>query len=354
MKKIKYIREITVVTVLVLILIATTIARKYVASFYFEGQGFEWQARAETSQNLPLMFAKVDFHHTGFYGNNCDKETMLYGTDDDVIVSCGGNHYDNNSDLYPNNVNILYYSFNENKFYGGKFKLDYNKISQVAEKMRNEVKNTQGDDKTKEIIFYLKVYPNGKIVVSIDSYFGSRSETKSGKIIIATFQAKPENHDWSVFEREDNASAGGIGNSNSVEVQRNLLLNKYDWSIEVLLPNDRVLRTLRVDTYGSTSLEMDTIKSEKKPTFSNFKYLPKEIDIDYLNKDTVKDFNLANAYFNFDEQEMIKTFETISNNRKNSIKLQLIIKDDTSAVKAILIGNGKSLPIRNTNLERYN
>lgn len=344
MKKIKYIKEIAILVVLFSILIATTISGKYVASFYYEGQGFEWQARAETAANLPLMFAKVDFYHTGFYGNNCDKETMLYGDENDIVVSCGGSAYAENPDLYPNNVNVLYYSFNENKFYGGKFKLDYNKIVKNAEKMRNEVKNTQGDEKSKEIIFYLKVYPNGKVVVTMESYL----QTKIGKIIIATFQVKPENHDWSVFEQNYNSTSGGIGNSNSVEVQRALLLNKYDWSVEVLLPNDRVFDDLEVETYGNPSLEMDTIKSAKNPTFSNFKYLPKEINVQYLNKDSKRE----SAYFEFDELEVIKAFETASNKSKNAIKLQLIVKDDTSTVKAILIGNGKSIPIKDKDSER--
>ena len=171
MKKIKYITEISILVVLFAILIASSIARNYVSDFYYEGQGFEWHARAETSENLPLMFAKVDFHHTGFYGNSCDRATMLYGDENDPIVSCGGSGLSDSRELYPNELELLYYSFSENKFYGCKFKLDYKKLNLVAEKMRNEVINTQGSDKSQSIIFRLKVFPQGKVVVYLDSYF---------------------------------------------------------------------------------------------------------------------------------------------------------------------------------------
>lgn len=339
MKNIKYFRETAVITVLATIFITIAVARNYVANYYSEGKGYHWSAMASTSVGLPLMFAKCNFHYTGYYDNNCDQSVMLYGDNNDNWVNCGGiGAVGERVELYPNNLEVLYYSFNEKKFYGGKFKLDYNKILSVAEKIRKAVQDQESSIITKSINFQVKAYPKGKVVFSMESYI----ETQLGEIVIATFQAKPENHDWSVFERRGQSSVGGIGESNSIEVQRALLLNKYNWQVQIVLPKEFTFSKLNVEVFGDKGFEMDTIKNTKTPTYSNFIYLPKELNITWNRKDTIE----FSTNFHFNEEEIIKAFETTSNNGKLPNIMQLIVKDDTTALRTILQGNGKKIELK--------
>lgn len=86
------------------------------------------------------MFAKCDLHYAGNYENGCESNVMLYGDglhNAAESISCGSSGIGDEKELYPNIFKVLYYSFNEQKFYGGTFNLDYNKILATAEKMRD-------------------------------------------------------------------------------------------------------------------------------------------------------------------------------------------------------------------------
>jgi hypothetical protein len=340
MKNGKYTRELKIIAAQILLLIAITIGQRYVANYYDEGKGFEWDAYASTSVGMQMMFAKCDFQYTGYYSHRCERSVMLYGDSTDGKISCGGSGIGDDIAMYPNHLEVLYYDFNENKFYGGKYPLDYNKIFSVAEKMRKAVQLTD-IGKTESIDFNIKVYPKGKIVLSMESYI----TTNIGEIVIASFEAKPEKHDWSVFEQRDESSVGGIGKSNSIEVQRALLLNKYDWQIQMVLPEQYGFKKLDLDIYGNRTLNIETIKSLKMPTFSQLYYLPKNINLDWQRKDTIRFFTV----FHFEEKETIQAFEEISNKGQLPITMQLIVKDDTTSIRAVLLGNGKSIELKESN-----
>lgn len=230
MKKIKYLREILIVSVLVTIFIFLVVANNYARSYYHIGKGYEWTSSASTTNGLPVMIAKSDLHYAGYYENYCDQNVMLYGDESDnsaTSLSCGGPGIGGYSELYPNTFQILYYSFNEDKFYGGNFKLDYTKVLAVAEQMRNAVVAQEGSGRTQSIAFKTKVYPMGKVVVSMQS----KVSTSVSEIIIGTFQAQPENHDWSVFSSSNSDYNTRVSHNPSVAIQRALLLNKYNWNI---------------------------------------------------------------------------------------------------------------------------
>lgn len=338
MKKIKYFREKIIISVLIFIIL--TGVRKYVSSYYNEDKGYEWSSLARTANNLPVMFAKCSLHHTGYYENDCEKNTMLYGDDSHSAISCGITGTDVRNELYPDSLRILYYSFSENKFYGGNFKLDYDKIQAIAEKMR---KGVQIERKGSEsIIFETKVYPMGKVIVSMESYL----ETSVEKEIIGRFQAKQENHDWSVFEdhNSNNSNSRSVSKSISVDIQRELLLSEYNWQVDIILPKKCRIKSLDVNVYGNKNLKMDTIKNAKVPTYNNFVYLPQNLYLSWKRKDTIE----FSTGFDFDEQEIIKAFKTVDLNGKNlPITMQLIVKDDTTALRAVLQGNGKSIELKN-------
>ena len=185
---------------------------------------------------------------------------MLYGDSLNNSVNSGGSGIGDDRQLYPNSLNILYYSFNENKFFEGKFKLDYDKILAVAEKMRKAVKTEKGEG-TESIYFRAIVHPNGKIIFSMESYFS----TSIGEVVIANFEATPKNYDWSVFCSPDSDDSKIDGKSNSVAIQRTLLLNRYNWKIQVLLPDECNMGDLKVDVYGNKYLNIDTLKKQKFP-----------------------------------------------------------------------------------------
>lgn len=343
MKKIKYLREISILSVLTIILIIIVVANKYVSSYYRIGEGYEWKASAGTTKDLPIMFAKCDLHYSGNYENGCESNVMLYGDglhNAVESVSSGSSGIGDEKELYPNIFKILYYSFNEQKFYGGTFNLDYAKILATAEKMRNAVVAQEGTGKTQSINFITKVYPMGKVVVSMESYF----DTSIGEVVIGNFQTKPENHDWSVMGSVSLGDNKTVSENPSVNIQRALLLHKYNWQIAVVLSKDFDFKSLDVDVYGSKSLAKDTLKNTKIPTFGNFVYLPKDLYLSWKRKDTIE----YHTNFEFDEQEIIKSFETIDGKGNNiPITMQLIVKDEKTPIRAILNGNGKSIALKN-------
>ena len=200
---------------------------------------------------------------------------------------------------------------------------------------------------TESIVFNVKVYPMGKVTVSMKSYI----ETKIGEIIIANFQAKAEQHDWSVFGNEDydDDKSRGISKSNSVAIQRALLMEQYNWQLEVLIPKDNKLETLNVDRYGTNGLKMDTIKNTLNPTFSNFGYMPQAISLKWQRSDTIKFL----AGFRFDEQELITAFHNIDKpNGKQQITIQVVAKNDTTALQASIRSGVKSFKLKNLNKEK--
>ncbi|MBW1657946.1 DUF2931 family protein [Flavobacterium quisquiliarum] len=338
MKNIKHFREKSIISALIFLFIVIVGAHKYVSYYYHEDKCYEWHANAQTTIGLPVMFAKCSLHHTGHYEKNCDKNTMLYGDNDDRAISCGGSGIGDGKDLYPDNLKILYYSFNENKFYGGTFKLDYNKILSIAEKMRKAVQIEY--DLSQNIVFETTVYPKGKVEVSMKSYI----KTSVGKAIIGSFQAKPENHDWSVFADSDYANKRSVSKNTSIAVQRALLLNKYNWKVDIILPAECTIKKLDVDVYGNKYLEMDTLKNSKLPSYGNFVYLPQQLYLNWKRKDTIE----FSTELNFDEKEIIKAFETIhTKNDTVPITMKLIVKDDTTAVRAILYNKGKNIELKN-------
>lgn len=104
------------------------------------------------------------------------------------------------------------------------------------------------------------------------------------------------------------------------------------------------MKKLNVYTYGNKNLKMDTLKTVQLPTYGNFVYLPKNLYLNWKQKDTIA----YAAGFDFDEQEIIKAFSSIDKDGTNiPIKMNLIVKDDTTALRAILIGNGKSIELKN-------
>jgi hypothetical protein len=341
MKNFKLSTEAVIIAVLIFLFILLGIAKNYVSSFYKVGQGFEWEARAQTSNGLPVMFAEVNFHHSGYYGNSCEQNVMLYGDSTDRGIQCGGGGTESN-DLYPDSLKILYYSFSESKFYAGAIKLNYDSLQTIATKMRKAVQSEEEASRTQSIIFKATVYPMGKVVVTMESYIS----TAVGEVIIAQFKAKPEEHDWSVFNNgnSSNSNASGVSESTSVATQRALLLNTYNWQVEMLLPKNHSLLSLSVNVFGNKSLEMYTLKKAKLPTFGNFLYMPQDLSVSWQRMDTIE----FSSSFEFDEQEIIKAFAAIAEpGSKQPITMQIIAKDDTTGLKAILRGAGKNFTLKN-------
>lgn len=328
-----------IMAILSAVLMVITAANMYVTSYYNIGKGYQWDGSAQASTGLPIMFAKSYFYYKGYYENDCATKVMLYGDSLNNSVNSGGSGIGDDRQLYPNSLNILYYSFNENKFFEGKFKLDYDKILAVAEKMRKAVKTEKGEG-TENIYFRAIVHPNGKIIFSMESYFS----TSVGEVVIANFEATPKNYDWSVFCSPDSDDSKIDGKSNSVAIQRTLLLNRYNWKIQVLLPDECNMGDLKVDVYGNKYLNIDTLKKAKVPTFSNFTFMPQKLSLSWQRKDTIHFV----TWLNFNEDEIIKAFKTTNSKiSEQPITMSLIVKDDTTAVKAILDGNGKSIELKN-------
>ncbi|MEO8255492.1 MAG: DUF2931 family protein [Flavobacterium sp.] len=339
MKKIKNFREKVIISILLLNFILLFSAKIFVSSFYSEAELFKWDSYSNTTVGLQVIFAQSNFYHTGHYERSDCENRMLYGEDSDIAIFSGGSGSGDRKDLYPDNFRILYYSFDEKKFYAGTFKLDYDKILIIAEKIRRAVKLKE--DGTERIYFKAKVYPLGKVVVSMGNY----SKKSVEDVVLATFYTKQEIHDWSVFTNVLNRSDNdGVSKSKSVTIQRALFLNKYNWQINILLPKECSIKNVNVITYGDKSFGMDTIYNAKMPSYGNFIYLPHKLYISWQRKDTIR----FSTGFNFDENEIIKGFETVDNKDDNlPIIMRIIIKDDSTALRAILSGNGKSIELKN-------
>jgi hypothetical protein len=337
--------EKLIVLVLILVFILITGIQNYVSSFYNEGEGFEWDTIAKTTKDLPIIFADCDFHHSGYNSGGCEQNIILYGDGNDNSLNCSGSGLGERKDLYPDNFKLLYYSFSENKFFAGSIKLNYDLIQSIGAKMRMAVEKEK--NLTQSINFKATIYPKGKVVISMESYI----DTSVGEIIIARFQAHPEVHDWSVFKNEDYTGdkITGISKSNSVEIQRTLLMERYNWQLEVLLPKGHKVQRLNVDVYGSKSLDMDTIKNTTIPTYSNFGYMPQALSLSWQRMDTIEFL----ARFMFDEKEIIHAFHDIDvPNGKQPIKIQIIAKNDTTALQAKLHCGNKNLVLKNLDKEK--
>lgn len=321
--------------------------KNYVFSFYHEGEGFEWDTWAYTSKSLPIMFADCDFHHTGYRKGSFQQNIVLYGDNINNSISCESSGIGEEKNLYPNNLNLLYYSFTEKKFYGGKFKIEYDKIQSVATRLRKAVSNGKEKFLRQAINFKATVYPKGKIVVSMESYI----KTSIGELIIAEFQASPEVHNWSVFNNENYSGnkITGISTSNSIEIQNALLMERYNWQLEILLPKNHTTKSLDVGVYGNKSLNMDTIRNTKIPSFNNFIYMPQALSLSWQRMDTIE----FSAGFKFDEKEIINAFHSIDKQMSEKIiTVQIIVKNDTTKLKAVVKGDNKSFELKNLNDEK--
>jgi hypothetical protein len=230
----------------------------------------------------------------------------------------------------PKRMEISYFSFTEDKFYGGAFDLPYAKIHNLFQRGIES-------PKTGKMVTYQKVIvglaPEGRISLWL---------LAEGEVLeVATFQAAEKIIDWKVVLDNDHISRKAyiekvlkrtlsddqISELNKRGLPRNIIESygkQYPWNLEIV--GCRFLN-LWLKTHNG---ECEFFNPKGPRSNRTNRAVPKTLDIEWQNKMGIK--YIANILF--DEYESFLVYKKMSAlNNELSLKLLIEISDKTNSIE---------------------
>ncbi|PBI90982.1 hypothetical protein BSF41_16880 [Flavobacterium sp. ACN2] len=171
---------------LTLILIITVIANVIQCYNYKPNERFDWTGGVISSKGNIVQVAVCDFKGNDYHIN---KDKILDNSWNEIN---GCEDYMKNV-FFPDSLSIKWFSYKEQKIYGGDFVLPIEMIRTKAAQMGMlpSVKNDYDSDKI--LHFIAEVQPNGKFAVWMQKFDKNDKDTK---FKIGTYQAKEIKATW--------------------------------------------------------------------------------------------------------------------------------------------------------------
>lgn len=302
---------------LTLILIMTIIANGIQNYFFKANERFDWTSSVISSKGNIVQVSNCNFKGN-FYEIN---KNMVLDDGWDKTNDCENNM---KKTFFPDSLSITWFSFNEQKFYDGRFALPNETILAKAMQMGviPSIKNDYSSDGV--LHFIAEVQPKGKLAVWIQKFDKNDNDTK---LKIGTYQAKETKMTWHIF---DDYSESNATKDINITKKVALVLERHLYKLEIKLPNGYTLDNSRFGFFNQNDCYFSENEPKEAPLFN---YLPKEFDLKWGNGS--KKFT---TQFSFDEDEILDTFRKESSNgdKSESLVLELIVNDRNDAIKVIL------------------
>jgi hypothetical protein len=319
---------------LAIILLITIIANVVQFFNYKSHERFDWTGSVISSKGNIVQVATCDFKGNEYHIN---KDKIL---DNSWYEINGCENYMKNI-FFPNNLSIKWFSYIEQKFYGGDFVLPIEMIRTKAVKMGMILSIKNDYDSDKVLHFIAEVQPNGKLVVWMQKFNGNNQV----KFKVGTFQAKEIKATWHIFDRfSETDSISEINISKKVA----LVMERHSYRLKIKLPNEFKVDGFQLDFFNQNNWYLDRDKLQSTVFYN----IPKGFWLKWGNGK--KQFD---AQFTFDKDEVLDLFRKESANKDNSVSLvlELIATDKNNTVKAMLnnIATNFKIELSNDYESRY-
>ncbi|HSD06671.1 DUF2931 family protein [Flavobacterium sp.] len=320
-------------TILLLIILVANAVQKY---NYKADERFEWSSGVLSSKGNVVQVSGCYFYHTSYLNYVVDKKSIIDDGWDDINYS-----EESISDaFYPDSLSISWFSYNEKKFYEGKFVLPYKIILQKAKQLRMAASQDENNftvensDKI-HLSFLAEILPKGKLVVWISN---DDKNLKIGK-----YQAKIVNATWHVF---DDSHETDTTSNIDIPTKVALVMERCPYTIEVKLPSGFHLRDSDFIFFNQNHWYFDSREPEKIPVFYG---IPDHVRLSWGNGK--KEFS---SQFVFKEDEILNFFRTLKvQQNQKPLLLELKINNTNDSIHATLKNANKSLKILPSYMEVY-
>jgi hypothetical protein len=318
-----------------LMLMAIILVFKLIAGGISKMNRYEWLPTESSYEKYPMSIVKGDLifkDGTSLYIPS--RKTIDNGWGEMGSIHIVGNKYK----PLPTKIDISYFSYAEDKFYGGAFSLPYEKISNL---FREGVHSAITGEKITYQNIIVGVAPAGEISIWLMA---------DGEVLqVANFKAKEQKIDWKSVTEDDEIHRSvyireTLEESLSKEQFSELAQNgipyaqleahgkQYSWNPEVTGAKPT---HIWLKTYNGECEFINLLKGGR--TRRNLRAAPKHIDIDWQDK--------AGATFTgditFNEDEVLKAYQKLSHGKTDhEFKLHIEINEKSPSISMSLKDSG--------------
>ncbi|GEM_PF-2294921 len=292
---------------------------------------FYWNSSVVSTKNTVAQISNCEFK--GNY--NINKNTIIKGWNKINV-----NENNTVNELLPDSLFIKWFSYNEQKFYCGRFALQKEIILDKID-LLNISSSIQGNNKEEYICFIAEIMPKGKLTVWLQ-----KSNKVNSKLKIADYQSKEIKETWHIFDDYNKEDTSYINIKNKVA----LVLEKHSYKLDINLPTGYKLRNSYINLFTQDILHFD--ENDYKE-IGNINSLPKKIYLTWNNGK--KKFSTD---FYFSEDEVLDVFRKLDinlNKEKTNLILELSVNDRNDSIKAVLksIKTNSKVVLRNKYQSSY-
>jgi hypothetical protein len=312
-----------IITILVSIILLAVQGRLFMDTY-------EWLPSESAPEKFPMTIIKGDFElNDGSSIYIPSKAFITNGWGKEGSIHCVGEKFK----ALPVRLIIVWFSFTEDKFFGGSFDLPKAKISELFKK--GQVDLQTGEKFTYSTII-VGMAPEGEISIWL--------EGEEGTLEVATFKANEVRGDWKTvldnpeYSRSEYLSSvleDFLSKEQIIELQKNGIPKglfekykvQYSWDIEI--SGSKPLSGW-IKTYNG---ERESLYFRPGETSRTYRSVPKSVFVEWENK-SGKRFQVL---ITMDETEIFKAYQKISSNKlDHNMKLRLDINEMTNEVDAYL------------------
>lgn len=293
---------------------------------YNAGERFDWSAGVYTQKGNIVQVANCTFFNKDWSNYSIDAEKIIKNEKEDI------NYAESSVDnkFYPDSLDITWYSYEDQKFYEGKFQLSHKKILKIAQLLRTTTTNysieyARANPNKIRLYFFANIKPNGKVDVVIsdlDKY-----------LIVDNYQAKETVKTWGIFKERYNRD--DQKDTVNVNTRTALVIEKHPYILAIQgLPNSLSPQLLEVKYFNQDKSEF---KEDKIPHSTNQENIPEYLDFTWGTPK--KSFSIN---WRFEGEQILTAFkklEQISNN--NQIVLNVVVNANNDKI-SISLSKGDS------------
>lgn len=308
-------REDRINVLLIVLLVCIVLANLIQIYNYKADERFTWDSGVLSKKGNILQVSTCYFHHTDAWNYDVDKDQIIDDGWDEINYS----EKSKDNAFYPDSLSITWFSYTEQKFYKGDFKLPYDIILEKAKYLRETTthyERTFARENPNQILlnFLAEILPNGKIVVWISDY--------DKKFKIGEYQAKTVNETWHIFDDYDEKNP-----DSKIDIGKKvaLVMEQHSYNIDLNLPDGFHLTKAQVELYNQNDWNLGDDKNEKSYIFQN---IPSGIHISWEN-----DTRGFASQIGFNESEILDAFREMDSPKKvKPLLLELTVNEKNDSI----------------------
>jgi hypothetical protein len=336
-------KETSINKMLLLILVALCIGIGFEELKYNRFERYDWRlaVTAEKGQVVEVC--------SGYFSNNhhrIEKEGIIYGKEEKnshLSGSISDSHVTNT--FYPDSCSIQWFSYTENKFYEANIPLSKELIKRITKSLRTDQQKKFGAGGTLraerefDVTFYAELKAKGTLTIGVATYDFHEE--------IISVQAHEIEMDWNKFKP---------CNSSTRHEWVDLVISRYNWDLDVDLPEDQTIDEIKVNTFADIRYDFveeknNSTEEQGDSSQTTLKAIPNEIRIWIKSS---KRNGLTVLEINFDEKEIHDSFSMLRISEKASIILNIdTLNGDNTQGNIVLKQGNQKIKLEKTSLRTF-